>query len=156
MAELGDEVRDILAADGTLTALLTGGILLYEEIGSIGISRKTHTSLYNGLILKPHALVRARNRNPVQGVRHEPTHQRSFQQIVEVQFFNDKDAGYSVVEQARHRTYALLAGTRTPSGLLLEWLLDEIRKRDYAFDLSPYERTEYRAHGLVGASGGIL
>ncbi|HVU10685.1 MAG TPA: hypothetical protein VHD90_05375 [Phototrophicaceae bacterium] len=103
---ISEVIRDALAADGTLAALLTGGVYSYAQIGRNGISRVTTPSAYAaGGFLKPLAVVKASEVKAIPAIRDSDS---GSQQVVEIFLYDDGDNGYTTVTSARDRVIALL------------------------------------------------
>lgn len=99
-------IRDVLASDAGLAALLTGGIYSYEQIGRNGISRVTTPDAYaaDGF-LKPCAIVKGGDARATGAIRDDAPGMR---QMVEVYLYDDGDRGYGTITQARDLAAALL------------------------------------------------
>ncbi len=103
---MSEVIRDGLAADSTLAALLTGGIYSYAQVGRNGISRVTMADAYEaGGFLKPLAVVKAGDAKAVPAIRDSES---GWQQMVEVFLYDDGDNGFTTITSARDRVITLL------------------------------------------------
>src|SRR5579871_5194998 len=103
---ISETIRDVLAADSTLTSLLTGGVYSYAQTGRNGISRITTPNAYQaGGFLRPCAVVKSGDVKTVPAIRDS---ERSTAEIAEVFVYDDGDNGYSTISSARDRVIALL------------------------------------------------
>jgi hypothetical protein len=104
-----DEIAAILAADATLTGILTGGILTSGTVGEEGLSRTETPAVFDAAgYLKPVALVRQRGLVPNSQVKDFDEQITSATQVVEVWLY--QDSGYVEIDAAKARIYTLLQG----------------------------------------------
>lgn len=99
---LSETIRDLLAADATLTALLIGGIYSFEQTGRNGLSRATTPNAYNGF-LQPCAVIKAGDVQTIPAIRDSAAGSR---QTVAVFLYDD--SSYGSILTARDRVLALL------------------------------------------------
>jgi hypothetical protein len=103
---VSEVIRDVLAADATLAALLVGGIYRYEETGRNGISRVTMPDAYEADgFLRACAVVKAGEVKSGSAVRDS---RAGVKQGVAVYLYDDGDNGYGAVLTARDRAIVLL------------------------------------------------
>ena len=103
---VGEAIRDVLADDAGLAALLTGGIYTYEQTGRNGISRAAMPDAYeSGGFLRPCAVVKAGDTRAAAAIRDAASGAR---QVVEVYLYDDGDNGYGTIASARDLVLALL------------------------------------------------
>ena len=103
---LSEAVRDVLAADATLAALLVGGIYSYEDTGRNGISRVTTPDAYESDgFLRACAVVKAGDVRQGSAVRDARVGVR---QTVAVYLYDDGDNGYGTILTARDWVVGLL------------------------------------------------
>jgi hypothetical protein len=103
---LSEAIRDVLAADVTLAALLVGGIYSHEQTGRNGISRVTTPDAYEADgFLRACAVVKAGEVRAGSAVRDSRAGMR---QAVAVSLYDDGDNGYGAILTARDRAVALL------------------------------------------------
>ncbi len=101
-----EAMRDALAEDEVLAALLAGGIYRYEQTGRSGISRRSTPDAYDATgFLQPCAVLKAGEaqetrptRDAAPGARHR----------VEIYLYDDGDSGYGALLTARDALIALL------------------------------------------------
>lgn len=119
-----------MAADATLMAVLTGGVYQSGTVGRLGITRETAPAAFDaGGFLLPCALVRQRGRVPDGAVRDGAAQATSVAQVVEVWLY--EDAGYSAIDAAAGRIYALLEGVTVGSDTFPAELVNRLdRERD--------------------------
>ncbi|MCZ2099716.1 MAG: hypothetical protein LC121_26330 [Anaerolineae bacterium] len=103
---IGETIRDVLAGDGTLAALLTGGIYSYDETGRNGISRAALPDAFDtdGFLL-PCAVVKTGEARAAAAIRDS---QSGTRQMVEVYVYNDGDSDYGTITSARELVIGLL------------------------------------------------
>lgn len=111
----------ILNADATLLATLTGGVWKRELLGVEGITRQTAAAAFdsNGY-LKPCALIAERATVPDGAVKDLMQRTISTRVIVEVYLFGDSGAGYTALDTAAARIYALLQGRQLTASAEVE------------------------------------
>ena len=103
---ISETIRDVLAGDTGLAALLTGGFYSYAQSGRNGISRITMPDAFEpGGFLKPCAIVRAGDVRAEAAIRDS---QSGARQTVEVHLYDDGESGYATVNDARDLVVALL------------------------------------------------
>jgi hypothetical protein len=109
MTDIDDLVYQRLAADGTLTGILTGGVRYWDTLPGEGVTvRSVPAAFDNDGFLKPLGIVKGRGVVPGTGIRDREAQLTSVQQVVEIWLYNDKDAGYVTLKLARDRIYTLL------------------------------------------------
>jgi hypothetical protein len=102
--------KTILEADGTLTALATGGIYDWDETGRLGINRTnsaTSAAFTNGII-KPCLLLKLRSSVPFGGIADDPNRIVSARDMLEVWAYQDN--GYATIKSMLARVYTDLQG----------------------------------------------
>lgn len=140
------EIAAILDADGTLDALLTGGIYVSATVGPLGITRETVEDAFdaNGYLL-PCALVKQRDRVPTGDVLDFDAQIESMRQIVEVWLYADSSAGYSTLDTAALRVRTLLMGDTLTASFELRLALWLDRQRDNgALNGAAMERLDFQ------------
>lgn len=105
------DIYAILSADATLLATLTGGVYKRESVGIEGITRATASGAFdsNGY-LRPCALIAERATVPDGAVKDLMARVVSTRVVVEVYLYADSSAGYTPLDTAAARVYALLQG----------------------------------------------
>jgi len=101
-------IRDLLKADATIVAALTGGIYEYEaDTQSNGLSEgMTPTSPYLEGVLRPCCLIKGRAELPTGDLDDPDGNWLSVRQVVELWFY---DAGaFTTIRTARDRAYVVL------------------------------------------------
>lgn len=99
-----ETLRDTIAADAGLAALLVGGIYTFAQTGRNGISRISTPEAFDGF-LQPCAVIKAGAVDPVAPIRDSAA---AIRQIVEVSLYDDGDSGYDAINAARDGVIALL------------------------------------------------
>ncbi len=99
---LSETIRDLLAADTTLSALLVGGLYSFEQTGRNGLSRATTPGAFNGF-LQPCAVIKAGDVRAVTAIRDS---EAGVRQTVAVFLYDD--SAYGSILTARDRVLALL------------------------------------------------
>lgn len=103
---ISEAIRDALAEDAGLAALLTGGIYSYEQTGRNGISRVTTPDAYDaGGFLLPCAIVKAGETRPAAALRDSVAGARG---AVEVYLYDDGGSGFGTITEARDAVVGLL------------------------------------------------
>ena len=105
-----DAIAAVLNADATLLATLTGGVYARGALGRAGLTRETAAAAFDGTTgyLLPCAVVVERAEVPDGNVQDQDAQIASAAQIVEVYVY--EDAGYTNIDTALDRIYALLQG----------------------------------------------
>lgn len=126
------DIHTRLSADGTLTAILTGGIYKAEAVGRDGITRdKAATAGAFDLDvtrkrLKPCAFIVEADRVYDGVIRDDMLQNASYSQRVRI--FLYEDVGYSNIDSAEARIFTLLMGHQFTGALPLQ-LVGEARRR---------------------------
>ena len=103
---MSEVIRDLLAADTTLAALLVGGIYSFEQTGRSGISRVTTPDAYEADgFLRACAVVKAGDVKTEAAIRDTVSGAR---QAVSVYLYDDGDNGYGAILTARDLIVMLL------------------------------------------------
>lgn len=108
MADQFQSIQDILTADGTLTAILTGGIFDDEDTGSHGMTQSkasTLGALDSNNLLKPIAVITWDTATPGEINRPEI---RTENRFFFVYVYDAAHSGYTSIESARNRIKVLL------------------------------------------------
>lgn len=117
------EVKDVLTANATLMALLTGGIYTSEEVGVEGVRRgvdaPTNAAFDENGNLKPCAVVVERGLVPFGQWRDLKEKITPTSQMVGIFFYQFR--GHSEVALAKNITYTILEGIRLPASYELSW-----------------------------------
>lgn len=122
-------VATYLEADATLMATLTGGVYTSAEVGREGITRGTASEAFGtDGYLKPCALVKQRGPVPDGMLVEQGDPAASFTQVVEIYLY--EDSGYSSIDTALGRLFALLYGHQFSGTFPLEWIGTLDRERD--------------------------
>lgn len=101
-------VYDLLNADAPLLALLTGGLYLGRDVPEEGLNREDYPAAYSNGLLQPIAVVKGRRVIPDNGFRVPEAQFVAVQQVVEIWFYDDKDAGWDTLDSAAQVVYELL------------------------------------------------
>lgn len=124
-----DDFKALLIADGTLTALLTGGIYTYGAVGLDGITIDSASGAFDsGGDLKPSAMVKQRDLIPDGDVDDKQYQDTSATQIIEIYFYQER--GYNIVDQATARSFVLLQGHIFSDSFEAEWVGTVDRLKD--------------------------
>lgn len=100
-----------MRADATLPTFLTGGVYTREDVGPKGISRETTPGAFDaGGYLKPCSLVNQRGRIPDAEIFDEAEQTVSAWQVVEIWLYADSSDGWTPLDSAMSRLYALFQG----------------------------------------------
>ncbi len=137
------------AGAGGANTLLTGGIYTFDETGRLGVNRDSTPSAFDGAsgLLKPCCVVKDRAQIPDGGVNDDGTQATSYAQIVELWFYNDGDAGYTVIEQAVDRVYTLFHGKKV-SFAQVHWAGNVNDQRDRDLDYAALSRSDFEVRAI--------
>lgn len=120
MATLREAVKALLAGDGALAALLTGGVLDADALPMDGGGVGSLPLAADGMSVRPFAVLRWRGANPREIVA--VTERRT----LEVYVYQER--GYGVIEQAKRRIKSLLIRQRVSADdagiAMFHWLQD--------------------------------
>jgi hypothetical protein len=120
------DLANLLLADSTLMALLTGGVYTDEELGIQGMRRGDDSPTENAFdadgVLKPCAVVRQGAETAYGGIRSVKDQITGMTQPIEVYFYEDR--GRDVIIAAKQRAYELLENRRLPASYPLIWVGD--------------------------------
>lgn len=143
-----DAIYTILSEDDTLLDTLTGGVYLKKNLTPEGIDREETEDAYDddGLLL-PIAIVKARGNIPTFELRDEAEQLTSTEQVVEVWFHNDRDAGWGALETAADRVYALLHDKQIPGGFRATLVNEVTDFRDPEMDNACTQRLDFQVTG---------
>jgi hypothetical protein len=138
-------IKNLLAADSTLMAALTGGVYTVEELGRVGISRGTLPSAHDPY-LKPLAVIRC------EGIREtRPAFDGTavvVREAVSITFYADGDAGYDALVAARARAFTLLHGITLSGAGRAWWTRSEDDLHDPKLNNACILRAEYEIEGV--------
>lgn len=135
-------IETFLDADATLAALLTGGIHAWDELPRDGINETQMSSVFTTGILKPTAVVRARDSVPFGRVGDNQLQRRTMRTPIEIYLHVDADAGYTTLESAKDRIFVLLHKKPIPNTGNLRWV-NERKFRDFTLNNAASYRLEY-------------
>jgi len=146
-----DAIAAVLNADATLLATLTGGVYARGALGRAGLTRETAAAAFDGTTgyLLPCAVVVERAEVPDGNVQDQDAQIASAAQIVEVYVY--EDAGYTNIDTALDRIYALLQGYQLTGAFPLEWANTINRQRDTgALDGASLARIDFAVYQVQG------
>lgn len=105
-----DDIRTQLATSAALVAAFTGGIVVYDALGGLGLNRNTYPTGFDSTgFMKPIIVIRERDIVPTPAIHDEVTQETSFMQAVQIVFYTDRKDGWSVLETGQATVYGLLA-----------------------------------------------
>ncbi len=107
---LDADVAAILAANTSLSTVFTGGIVDYDQLGTLGLNRQGYPTAFDSTtgLLKPIIICRDRVANATFAMRGEQAQIESYLQAVEIALYCDRGTGYGILETAQHTIYGLL------------------------------------------------
>lgn len=123
-----DDFQTLLEADGTLMAILTGGVYTKAETGRDGITRDATPDAFSSGFLVPCALVKQRGLVPDNAIRDSEEQETSAAQVVEIYIY--EDSGYTNIDAAVARIKTLLVGHLFSDSFEVEWFNMIDRERD--------------------------
>lgn len=144
-----EAVYDVLAADSTLTTLLTGGVYRIDDVPP-EVNQDSMPEVYDvaNVRLLPWCAVRGRDIVPVPNAPRDPAAQLTTQrQVIELYFYNDRYAGWDVNRQAADRAYALLQDQFVSATFKLN-LVNQAESRDDAMQGATLLRHDYEVRFL--------
>jgi hypothetical protein len=113
-------VRDFLADDAVLMALLLGGIYSVEQTGRSGISRSSTPDAYDAAgFLQACAVLKAGETRQASPIRDS---ENGAAQALEIYLYDDGDSGYGAILTARDRILALLDRQWIDEAGYIRWL----------------------------------
>lgn len=120
------QVADLLRADTTLMALLTGGVYTDEEVGVEGLRRGDDSPTEDAFdaqgILKPSAIVREGNESGYANIRDQAEQIVAVNVPVDIFLYQSRDK--DTILAAKKRIYRLLEGKRLQATYPLMWAGD--------------------------------
>jgi hypothetical protein len=146
------DIYTILNADATLLATLTGGVWKRELLGVEGISRQTAAAAFdsNGY-LRPCALIAERATVPDGAVKDLMQRVISTRTVVEIYLYQDVSGGYTALDTAAARVYALLQGRQLTASFELELanVVGRWREMDGALKNACATRYDFLVTGMM-------
>lgn len=145
---LEDDFAARMIADAPLMAILSGGVFKSSTLGRLGITRETAPAAFDaGGYLRPCALVRQRALVPTGDVDDADGKLVSASQVVEVWLY--EDTGYSALDAAAARLFALLHGHVFSGWFEARWVNSIDRQRDAgALAGASLARMDFQVHGI--------
>lgn len=143
-------IHALLAADGTFTGLLTGGVYLYGAEGRLDVTRQTHPAAFDATTgqLKPLCSVRGRATVPDGRLADDAAKTLSMRQVVELWFYNTGNAGYATITSAADRAFTLLHETRLSAGGKVRLVNELDNERAAELQNAALIRRDYAVFGL--------
>lgn len=138
---VGETIRDVLAGDGALASLLTGGIYSYEQTGRHGISRATLPDAFDtGGFLLPCAVIKMGEARESAAIRDSVSGSR---QMVAVYLYDDGDSGYGTIVPARDAVVALLDRQWIAGAGFVRWVIGADDGRDPKLNNAAMMRVDF-------------
>ena len=103
-----DDVKTVLEADngvGGAQTLLTGGIYTWAELGGNGLNKDDQSDAWSGVVLKPVCVIKGRG---LTGSGPQGVASAGYGQVLELWFYDDRDADYTAILAAAERVFTLL------------------------------------------------
>lgn len=138
-------IKNLLAADVTLLAALTGGVYTVEELGRSGISRGVQPGAFDPY-LKPLAVIRCEGIRDLRPAFDGIT--SVVREAVSITFYADGDAGFATLQAARARAFTLLHGVSLSGAGRAWWQRNEDDLRDSKLNNACIVRAEYEIEGV--------
>ncbi len=147
---ISESIKTILEADSNLTTILTGGIFTFDETGYMGVTVTTTPSAFTGPVLKPCAVVKARNKVAGFSIIDEKEQVTDFEQVIEIWLMQANST--ETIEQAEGLVYTLLHNKRIINNMPIRWM--RTSEGDEMPDMAGamFILTEFRLYGLKGVS----
>jgi len=139
-------IKAVLAADATLTGILTGGIYTYRETGRLGISRTTTPNAFLDGFLRPTALIKGRQELADGEIQDSDGQFSTTRQVIEIYLYDDGDNNYSTLETARTRIYALLQNKQLTGIAEIVFVGDIDDLREQELDNAALLRQDWLVH----------
>jgi hypothetical protein len=141
-----------LAADATLVAIMTGGIVLYSTLKGKGVSRTTLPSAYTQVAgkpttLKPLLVVKGRAVTPTNTLRDHSEQYVSTRQVVELWLYNDSGAGWTALANGAARAYTLLQDRPVTGSFSISLTSEILDEREPTMDEACFIRNDYEVIG---------
>ena len=140
-------IKDVLDSSIDLTALATGGIYDFEELGREGLTMHNAPDAFDGPTIKPCIVIKSRDKIYTEDLGDENLQLKSYTQIINI--FCLSYAGFGSCEILSHQVYILLADQRVPGlGRMVLAGTDEGREAE---DLagSPFIRMDFQLFGYT-------
>jgi hypothetical protein len=136
-------IKTVLEADGTLTAIATGGIYDYDEIGRTGINRTSAPAAFDSNeLIKPCILIKLRSDIPDGALMDDALQYVTSRQIYEIWLY--QDTGFDSIDAMIARVFVLLHGVQIAGTFQVHWLGDATPFRDDEIDAN-VNRSDYMA-----------
>ncbi len=146
MPTTSQNIQSALTGSSALTTILTGGIYTFEDTGRMGITFRNVPSAFDGALLKPCAMVKARNKFYTSDLRDEASQLATFIQAIEVWLY--QEGGDDIIEQAAHLVYNVLHDTKPYQGVRTIISAAPQGGQDESMNGASFIRTEYRLYGI--------
>lgn len=144
----------ILNADATLLATLTGGVWKRETLGVEGVNRQTAAAAFDATTgyLRPCALIAERATVPDGAVKDLMVRTISTRCVVEIYLYADSGAGYTALDTAAARIYALLQGKQLANSAEIELVnvVGRWREVDGSLKNACATRYDFLVPGIMG------
>lgn len=138
------QIATLLLADGTLGAILTGGVYSYGELSPEGITRELTPSAFDSMsgFLLPCAIVKQRGDIPTFEAGDRAGQVTSANVVVEIWIY--EAITYTAIDAAKPRIYAVLQGHVLPDSYEIYLANTLSRQRDTgALQDASMERVDY-------------
>lgn len=140
-------VTTLLNDDATFSGLIAE-LVMFQDLTSEGITMARLPGAFVDGVLQPTCVVKTRSETPTYALVDEAAGMTSIQRVVELWFYDDRDAGWDTIRTARDRAYTLLQGQVLSTGhaMLINRLVD---RRDEALLDACMLRDDYRLTGIL-------
>lgn len=145
-----EAIRDFLLDDLILTSILTGGIITFNDTGRNGIGTQSTPTLYDGIFLKPCAMVKLRSISARNDLRDVGENVQAASGVIEIWFYDDGDNGYEDIIDAQSIVYSILPRQYIIGAGRLRWTNDIQNIRDNTLDNAAVVRSDYRLVNIKG------
>jgi hypothetical protein len=145
---VSQQIKDILDADATLMALLTGGLYTFDETGHLGIGTTSTPAAFDGARLMPCGVVKARAEIATGEIKDQANKVTSTNQVVEIWLYEPDST--ETIEEAAERVYNLLHETKPFQGVWCAYLGADNGEESRELAAALFIRQEFQLKGLKG------
>jgi hypothetical protein len=150
MMALAEAVVALLTAEAQLTALFTGGIVSLNQIGGLGLTKRSYPDAWeppDRLVMRPTLMVRTFREQVTLDITDEDLQYRGTRSVVRLEYFDDRSHGWTTLYNAMPIVYRVLE-SKSAGGkrLMYQDYDDTIRVKDLDYACAIVET--YFARGV--------
>lgn len=146
---LADDAKAVLSVDAALIAIFGAQIITYNDLGDLGLNRASYPSAFDSAgEIVPIMILRDRDQNSTFEMRGENEQLTSTLQALEVVCYCSRFTGFSILDTALARVYALLHD-RNASTARLRRRTNVTSKREAMLNYCCLQYSVYDAQAIV-------